>query len=272
MSKTDLAMNAVVMLFCAFALFPLYWLVSSSFKYSANTMKIPPDWFPIRFTLTNFRHIFENSDSWRWIFNSLFIATTSTCGIVLVSSLAGYGLARVAFPGRKAIVALVVAGIMLPKEVYLLPLYELIVDFHWLGTMRSLILPDLVMPFGVFLLMSFYREIPNEIFESAELDGSSKLKSFLFIGLPLTKPGLGALSILAFIHGWNNYLWQFVMAAGHRNLFTLPVGVAYMFDDSTVIDYGLKYAAATVAAIPLLLIFILFQRFFTSGITSGAVK
>lgn len=270
-SKADLAANGLIILFSIGSLFPIYWLFTGSFKYSADIVQIPPQWIPHNPTLSNYKNIFMNNPAWRWLFNSITVSVVTTVGIIFISSAAGYALSKLEFAGKKLILGFVIAGLILTKEVYLLPLYQLMVDLGWLGTMKAIIVPDLAMPFGVFLLKQFYDSIPDEICEAAIIDGCSSFRFFGTIGIPLSKPGIGALAILAFIRVWNSYLWQFVMAKG-KETYTLPVGVAGMFDDPTVVDYGLKFAGAAVTAIPLLLVFIVFQHFFTSGITAGAVK
>ena len=270
-SKGDFILNAMIILFCICSLFPIYWLFSGSFKFSGDIVRIPPQWFPTNPTLANYRNIFLTNPAWRWIANSLIVSVVSTAGIIFTSSAAGYVLSKVNFIGKRIIFGFVIATLILTLEVYLLPLFQMMVTLDWIGTLRGLIVPELVMPFGVFLLKQYYDSLPNELLEAADMDGCGKIRFFWLIGMPLSKPAIGALAILAFIRVWNNYLWQFVMQRG-RESFTLPVGVASLFDDPNVVDHGIRFAGASVAAIPLLIIFAIFQRFFTSGITAGSVK
>lgn len=270
-SKVDLFANGLIIICCIASIFPIYWLLTGSFKFSNDIVRIPPQWFPQNPTLFNYKNIFVNNPALKWLQNSFTIAIVTTAGIVLISSAAGYALSKMNFVGKKLIFAIVIAGLILTKEVYLLPLYQLMVSLGWIGTLKGFIVPDLAMPFGVYLLKQFYDGIPNEICEAATIDGCGRTRFFFSIGIPLSKPGIGALTILAFIRIWNSYLWQFVMAKG-KETYTLPVGVAGLFDDPTVVDYGLKFAGASITAIPLLIVFVIFQRFFTSGITAGAVK
>lgn len=270
-SPIDGLSNLLIILFCLFSVFPIYWLLTGSVKWAQDVMKIPPDWIPTRITLENYKNIFIQNPAFRWIGNSFISSMTATIGIILVSSAAGYALSKIQFIGSKIIFGFVVAALVLPKEVYLLPLYQLMVAFHWRGTLLALILPELAMPFGVFLMKQYYDGIPNEIVEAATIDGCGKGVFFFRFGIPLSKPGIGALAILAFIRVWNSYLWQYVMATD-KNSYTLSVGFARMMVEPDIIDYGLKFAGAAVAAIPLLIIFMFFQKYFTSGITAGAVK
>lgn len=270
-SKGDFFVNLAVILFCLTSVFPIYWLLTGSVKWSQDVMKIPPDWVPVRVTFENYVEIFTENPALQWISNSFVSSAVATAGIILVSSAAGYALSKLRFPGRKLLFGFVVAALVLPKEVYLLPLYQLMVSLGWRGTLKALIFPELAMPFGVFLLKQYYDSLPNEIIEATVIEGCGHTRFFFRFGLPLSKPGIGALAILAFIRVWNSYLWQYVMATD-KTTYTLSVGIARMMVEPDIIDYGLKFAGAAVAAIPLLIIFAFFQKYFTSGITAGSVK
>ncbi len=270
-SKGDFVLNAGILLFCLFSVFPIYWLLTGSVKLQADVMKIPPDWIPASVTFDNYISIFLENPALRWIYNSFSTALLGTLGIIAVSSAAGYALSKLTFTGRNLIFLFVIAALVLPKEVYLLPLYQEMISFQWRGTFLALIVPDLAMPFGVFLIKQFYDGIPDELREAAAIDGCGSIRFFFDFGIPLSKPGIGALGILAFIRMWNSYLWQYTMATD-PSTYTLPVGIARMMDNPDIVDYGLKFAGASVAAIPLLIIFVFFQRYFTSGITAGAIK
>lgn len=271
-SKFDLFSNLFVCAFCLFSLFPIYWLLSGSFKYSSDIVKIPPDWIPSRVTMMNYVHVFEKNPAWRWMFNSVAITAITVVVLVLVSSAAGYGLSKMDFAGKRLLFAFVIAALLIPKEIYIIPLYKLMVRLGWVGTWKAIILPDIAMPFGVYLLKNFYDSIPNEILEATEVDGCSKIKFFISFGIPLSKPGIGALAILSAVRVWNGYLWQLVNATDKYS-YTLPVGVAKLFDTTGGdVDYGLKFAGAMLTALPLFLIFFMFQRYFTEGVSAGAVK
>jgi multiple sugar transport system permease protein len=272
-SKFDVISNLFIIIFCILSLFPIYWLFTGSFKFSSDIVKIPPDWFPVKWNLTNYANVFLKNPAGRWIFNSVFITLVTAIGIILVSSAAGYALSKMNFVGKNLILAFVIAGLLIPMEIYLLPLYNLIVNLGWKGSYFGFVIPNLTMPFGVYLMKNFYDNIPNEVIEATEIDGCNKVHFFFKFGIPLSKPGIGALAILSSIRIWNNYLWQLLNSTSEAKSYTLPVGVAKMFDvTGGDIDYGLKFAAAALSALPLLVIFFAFQRFFTAGISSGAVK
>lgn len=265
--------NVLIVAFCLFSLFPLYWLFTGSLKYSNDVVKIPPDWIPRAVTFSNYRKVFANYPAWQWIINSLTITLLTSGGIILVASGAGYALSKMKFAGRNFIFAYVIAALLVPMEVYILPLYKEVVQMGIKGSYLSYILPNLALPFGVYLLKNFYDSIPDEILEATQLDGCGKGRFFFYFGIPLSKPGLAALAILSAIRIWNNYLWQLLMANPDNRSFTLPVGVAKMFDATTGdMDYGLRFAASALTAIPLMIVFFCFQKFFTGGISAGAVK
>lgn len=270
-SPGDFLLNVWIIAFCLFSVFPIYWLLTGSVKLPQAVMKIPPDWVPKEISFANYVKIFSDNPAGQWMFNSIVSALAATIGIIIVSAMCGYGLSKLRFRGRKLVLGFVIAALVLPKEVYLLPLYQLMVSLKLRGTLLSLILPELAMPFGVFLMKQHYDMIPDEIVDAAKIDGCGSYQFFFRFALPLSKPGIGALGILAFIRVWNAYLWQYVMATD-KTTYTLAVGMARIMVEPDIIDYGLKFAGAAVAAIPLLIIFLFFQKYFTSGVTAGAVK
>lgn len=270
-SPGDFLLNLLIVLLCVLSVFPIYWLLTGSVKAPDAVMKIPPDWIPRQVTFANYLKIFHDNPAVTWICNSFASSLFATVGILIVSAMCGFALSKLRFRGRNLLFAFVIAALVLPKEVYLLPLYQLMVSFGWRGKLLALIVPELAMPFGVFLMKQHYDAIPNDILDAARIDGCGSFQFFFRFALPLSKPGLGALGILAFIRVWNAYLWQYIMVTDASG-YTLAVGMARMMVEPDIIDYGLKFAGAAVAAIPLLIIFLCFQKYFTSGITAGAVK
>lgn len=278
-SKLDMILNIGVITACVASIFPLYWLFTGSIKYSSDITKLPPDWIPTRVTFKNFEKIFSQYPAWQWLINSIVITTITVICIVLVSSMAAYALSKMRFPGRKLLFNINIACLLIPMEVYILPLYKFVHGAGLQGKYLGYILPCVVYPMGVYLLKNFYDDIPNEIIEAAELDGCSRLRFFITCGIPLSKPGLGALAILSYINVWNNYLWQLLMATSDEKSYTVVVGLARVINstgtgtaDQSLFDFGLRYSTATFTAIPMLIIFIIFQKYFTQGISAGAVK
>ena len=268
--KIDIISNIIVFSLAILNLFPLYWLITGSFKSSAAIYKMPPDWFPKTFFIENYIELFKSSPALRWGFNSVFVAFATTSLVVLISSAAAYAFAKLKFKGRDFIFYIFIGSLMVPKETFIIPLFKIIVAFDWMNTYQALIIPNVATAFGVFMLKGFFESIPDSIRESARLDGANEFIVFFKIHLPLVKPGIGALFILNFVQIWNDYLWQLLMT-NSKEMKTLTVGVASLMQEISP-NYALKMTGASVAAIPMILMFIIFQKYFTSGITQGAVK
>jgi len=263
-----LSMLLLIMLSVIF-IFPFYWIVTGAFKIQVVATQIPPQWFPKDIVFDNWVTLFKNPVG-RWTFNSFFIAVSEMVLICLVSTTAGFVLAKKEFPGRKLVFTALVAAMALPKQVILVPLFTLLAKLGWINTYKGLILPAVGWPFGVFLMKQFSQTIPTEILEAAKIDGCSDVRSFITIALPLLKPAIGALAIFTFMTSWNDYFSQLIITRS-TNMMTLPLGIATMQGEYRT-DYGVMMAGAALASLPMLTIFILFQKAFTQGITLGAVK
>ncbi|MFC7678732.1 carbohydrate ABC transporter permease [Paenibacillus sp. GCM10028914] len=261
--------NTLLIFLTIFFIFPFYWIITGAFKRQTVATQIPPEWFPLQPTLQNWEELFKNP-VWRWTFNSFFISFVEMIAICLVASLAGYVLAKKVFPGRKIIFTMFVAAMALPKQVILVPLFTMLADFGWVNTYRGLIIPAIGWPFGVFLMKQFSQTIPSEVLEASKIDGCSEVRMFSTIVLPLLTPALGALAIFTFIGSWNDYFSQLIMTRS-TPMMTLPLGIATLQGEFTT-NYGVIMAGAALASLPMIAIFLLFQKAFTQGITMGAVK
>lgn len=268
--KYDIFSNIVVIFFAVLSLFPLYWLITSSFKNSADVVKMPPDWFPKTFTLDNYIELFNNQPAFRWTINSLIVALVATIALIIVSSLAAYAFSKLRFKGKNIIFIVFVSSLMIPKEVIIVPLFRIIDQLGWVNSLHGMIWPNVAVAFGVFMLKGFFDQIPNSLREAARIDGASELRTFSQIMLPIVRPGIGALFILYFVQVWNDYVWQLVVGQ-ESNVKTLQVGIATLMQDLNP-NFAYKMAGAVVAAIPMLLVFAFFQSYFTKGISAGAVK
>ena len=265
----NISSTTLLLLITVIFVFPFYWVVTGSFKEQRVTIKLPPEWFPLHPTLKNYELLLKNP-AMQWFLNSVFIGLMTMVLVCIVSALAGYVLAKKHFPGRVFIFSMFVAAMALPKQVVLVPLVQLASAWGLHDTLWAVILPAVGWPFGVFLMKQFSETIPNEILEAAKIDGCSEIGIFKNIVLPVVKPGLGALAIFTFITAWNDYFMQLIML-NSRNKLTLQLGVATMQSEFST-NYGVLMAGATFAAVPIVLIFLLFQNAFTQGITMGAVK
>jgi len=221
----------------------------------------------------NFGHIFGNPEEvpiFRWVFNSVFISTCVTLLVLTVDSLAAYALSRLNPPGGRVIFAIIIATLMVPGQILLVPVYLILNRLGWLDTPAALIFPAGAGAFGVFLLSQFFKAIPKELEEAAMLDGCGPLRIYWHIMLPLTKPALATLAILTFIASWNDFLGPLVFLDSVER-YTLPVGVA-LFQGSYANEYGLTLAASVVCTTPILVIFMIFSRQIIRGMAFAGLK
>lgn len=250
-------------------IFPFYWIITGSFKDQAATIAVPPQWFPTDFTLKNWISL-AKQPLVRWTFNSFFIAISTTVLVCVTSTLSGYVLAKKRFPGRHLIFWALIAAMALPKQVIMVPLFNLLTKLDLINTYRGLILPAVGWPFGIFLMKQFSETIPSELIEASRIDGCTQLGTFRNVVIPIVKPGIGALAIFTFITSWNDYFMQLILIRS-TDMQTLPLGIALMQAEFTT-NYGLMMAGAAIASIPMIIIFLICQKSFTQGITVGAVK
>lgn len=268
--KLDLVVNIIVLFMALLNLFPFYYLITNSVKNSAAIFKMPPDWWPKTFVYKNYVDLFRGQPAFRWALNSFLVALITTLLVVICSALAAYAISKLRFAGRHAIYMIFIGALMIPKEIFIVPLFKIITAFKLTDTYAGMILPNVASTFGVFLLKGFFDTVPDSIRESGRLDGAGEFTVFAKLIMPIVKPGIGALFILNFVNIWNDYLWQMLVVRS-KEMMTLMVGTASIMQEISP-NYGYKMAGAAVAAVPMLIIFICFQRYFTSGITMGAVK
>ena len=278
MKKRDLSGTStgykVITLICLivlalFFLFPLYWIVTGSFKDVIAINAREPVWFPEEPTLDNYARLFEHP-AFRWLFNIIFISAAAMVLTCITASLAGYALARKRFIGRRVLFTVIICAMALPKQVIVIPLLQEMTFLGLNDNLWAVILPTVGWPFGVFLMKQFCETIPTEILEAARVDGAGELRTFTTVVLPMIKPGIGALAIFTFVTTWNDYFLQLVMLTSEDN-WTLPLGIARLQGEMST-DFGLIMAGAALAAIPIVMVFIIFQKHFTQGIAMGAVK
>lgn len=268
--KYDIVANILVTFFALLSLFPLYWLITSSFKNSADVVKMPPDWFPKEITFSNYIELFNNQPAFKWAYNSIVVSLVSTVALIVVSCLAAYAFSKLKFKGKNIIFIIFISSLMIPKEVMIVPLFRIIQDLGMVNSLHGMIWPNVAIAFGVFLLKGFFDSIPDSLRESAKIDGAGEFRILYKIMLPIVKPGIGALFILNFVQVWNDYLWQLVVGQ-ENHVKTLMVGVATLMQDLNP-NFAYKMAGAAVGALPMLIIFALFQGYFTRGLSAGAIK
>ncbi|MEP6679945.1 MAG: carbohydrate ABC transporter permease [Chloroflexota bacterium] len=250
---------------------PFIWMLLGSFKTTAELRQLPPTWIPEHPTLDNFRRLFERLNFPRYFFNSAVVAAAVTAGNLVFCSMLGYALAKLRFPGKRVLFLLVLGMLMVPGMVTFVPLFVLIANLHLANTHAGLILPFLAGPFGVFLMRQFIAGLPDELLDAARVDGAGEYYIFARIILPLTKPALATLGILTFLASWNNFLWPLVVAQT-EDMYTLPVALALVSRGQNQTDFGLLLAGAVIVILPVLIVFLVLQRFFTQGIAMTGFK
>ena len=250
-------------------IFPIYWIITGSLKTAQQINAVAPEWFPISATLDNYVRLFQQP-ALLWLLNTVIMAVAAMALTCFTAALSGYVLAKKRFVGRNFIFTLMVCAMALPKQVILIPLLKEMSVLGIHNTLLAVILPTVGWPFGVFLIKQFSEGIPTELLEAARIDGSGEWKTFTNVVLPIIKPGIGALAIFTFISSWNDYFLQLIMLNSKNNL-TISLGIAKMQAEMAT-DYGIIMAGAALAAVPIIIVFLAFQKYFTQGITMGAVK
>jgi multiple sugar transport system permease protein len=251
-------------------LLPLLWALDTSLKPEAETTAIPLRWLPSEFTAEAYGKVLKTSDLLVWFFNSTVVSVTVTLLTLLLCSLAGFGFSRTRFRGRGVLFAVVLAGIMVPPQVLIIPLFSEMQSLNLVDTLPGIILPQLVAPAMVFIMKKFYDAMPVELEEAARVDGASRLRIWWNIAVPLSRNALLAVGIFTFIHAWNNFLWPFVVTTDPENM-TIPVGLATVQSSYGVI-YAQLMALALLGGLPLLVVFVLFQRQVVRGIAQTGLK
>lgn len=269
-SFTGVISLAILSILTILFIFPFYWIMTGAFKSTPDALKIPPQIWPVNPTIENFTKLLVQNPAGQWLFNSVFISGMTMILVCTTSALAGYALAKKRFYGQKLLFSIFIMAMALPKQVVLVPLVRMVSWMNLHDNVWAVILPLVGWPFGVFLMKQFSENIPRELLESARIDGCNEFKTFYSIALPIIKPGLAALAIFTFINTWNDYFMQLVMLSSRKNL-TIALGVATLQAEFST-DYGLVMAGAALAAVPIVAIFVMFQKAFTQGITMGAVK
>ncbi|WP_031049340.1 carbohydrate ABC transporter permease [Streptomyces sp. NRRL F-5650] len=252
-----LAGTALVVLAVVWLL-PFVWAVLTSVQSEEDINT--PGLSPLKgaFTLDAYQRILERGNVTVWAFNSLLISALVTLVTVVVSTLAAYGFSRGTFRGRRALLAVTVAAIMVPPQLLVVPLFDQMTLFNLVDTYAAVILPQVVAPMMVFILKRFFDAIPKELEEAARIDGASEFRVFRSVVLPLSRPIVAAVAIFVFIGAWNNFMWPFIVT-NDPDLMTLPVGLATV-KDAYGIQYAQSMASALLAALPLIVVFLLFQR------------
>lgn len=261
---TALAIGAVV------TLFPLYWMLSASLMPTGEASAIPPALVPSRLTLEHYRALFSRLDLGRAFLNSAAIAVAVTTVSVFLNALAGWALAKLQFPGRQRLFSWLLAAMVVPGQVAMLPLFLLLRSLGLVNTMAGVVVPAAASLFGIFLIRQYALSVPDELLDAARVDGASELRIFWSVGLPLCRPALVTLALFTFVGTWSDFMWPLVVLTDESK-YTLPVALAGLGGEHAL-DVELMMAGAVITVLPVLLLFLGLQRHYIAGITMGGVK
>ncbi|MGW8959764.1 carbohydrate ABC transporter permease [Paenibacillus sp. NPDC055715] len=248
---------------------PFAWMILSSFKTEVEVMQIPPTLWPQHFTLDHFRTLFDSMAFGTYLTNTLVIVLASFFGLFL-NAMAGYGFAKFKFKGRGFLFYLVLATMMIPGQVTMIPVYLILNQMGLTNTMMGIVLPGLVGAFAIFLFRQFMSDIPEELLEATRLDGAGEFRTFLQIVLPISTPILAVQAILTFIGGWNSFLWPLIIANDEK-LYTLSVGLS-LLKGQNASQFALQMAGSTFMVLPIMIIFIVFQKYIIENYTISGIK
>jgi multiple sugar transport system permease protein len=249
---------------------PFIWMALASFKPEAEIRAAPPTWWPHTWTLGNYDHLFTRLDFPRYFTNSLVVAVLTTAGNLLFCSLLGYALAKLTFPGRRVLFLTVLGMLMVPGMVLFVPQFVLVSNLGLANSYAGLVLPFLAGPFGVFLMRQFLQSIPDDLLEAARVDGAGEWRIFWRVVLPLCRPALATLGILTFLTSWNNFLWPLIAITSPDQM-TVPLGLSY-FHGAHFTQWPLLMAANVMSLLPMLLVFVVAQRYFVQSVAGTGLK
>lgn len=268
--KQRVFLYAFLIFYLILSLFPVLWMGITSFKEHQEIYTIPPTWIPEKPTLRNYVESLRDRPFGKYVINSLYVALSVVVLSIVCGVLGGYGLARFSFKGSRVVFGAILSSRLIPPIALVVPFNLIMIKFGLIDRLESLIVTYafFILPFIVWIMKGFFEAIPQDLYDAAKVDGASKFKTFLFVLLPITRPGIFAGAILAFLSSWNEFL--FALTLTRKNAMTVPIGIVRYFDE--YIDWGLIAGSTIIAIIPAIIFILFFQRYIVSGITAGAVK
>jgi multiple sugar transport system permease protein len=270
--RRHLVLYPVLAVLAAITLLPFVWVFSGSLRTTADISANPGAWLPSAVTLENFGRLFAQAGFTGYLANSLIVAGVVVAGNVVAAAAAGYALAKLDFAGKRFAMVAVLVSLMMPFSAVFVPQFVVTVRLGLVNTLAGIALPSLVLPISIFIVRQFAESIPEELLEAARIDGASELRIFAQVFLPLAGPALATVVIMSFLAAWNNFIWP-LLVAQDTSTYTLPVGLAATRQAAqNVTDYGLVLAGAVVVMLPVLVLFLLLQRYFVQGIVATGMK
>jgi multiple sugar transport system permease protein len=268
--RQRLAVNVLLALLALLSLAPLLWMLSVSFMRAGEANQFPPPLLPAAATLNNYRELFARAGMGRYFLNSVAIASLTTVLAVFFNTLAGYAFAKLNFRGREAAFRALLAALVIPGQVAMMPLFLMMKPLHLVNTWMGAVVPGMAGVFGIFLVRQYARSLPDELLEAARIDGAGEWRIFFSIVLPALRPILVTLAVFSFLGAWNDFMWPLIVLS-NAELQTLPVALASL-SRQHVQDNELMMAGSVVTVLPVLLLFLVLQRHYMRGLLMGAVK
>ncbi|MBI1871091.1 MAG: carbohydrate ABC transporter permease [Chlamydiae bacterium] len=266
----SMGLHGIIFFLFLLTLMPFLWMVSTSLKPEEGIFTLPPQWIPRPITFAYYKELFEKVRFAVFFGNSVFVALSLTLLNLMLNSLAAFAFAKHKFPGREKIFRLLLLMMMVPGQVCMMPVFLILKSMHLLNTFTGLILPGSTSVFGIFLMRQFMKGIPNEILESARMDGCGELKILWSIVLPLCRPALATLTIFTFMGAWNEFLWPLIIMT-KESKYTLPVALANLNGQHNT-EWGLLMAGSVIVILPILVLFIIMQKDFVKSMVLSGVK
>ncbi|MDG5472206.1 carbohydrate ABC transporter permease [Jeotgalibacillus sp. ET6] len=273
MSKviSKISLYAVLVIGALLSIFPFYWMFVMATNHNSVINSVPPAYLPGPELVTNFQNVLSNIDFFGAIGNSIIVATISTIGVLFLCSLAGFAFAKYHFKGKNLLFGLLLITMMVPPQLGLIPQYYIITQLGWLNDLKAVIVPGLIDAFGIFWMRQYISSnVPDELLDSAKIDGCSRIRVYWNIAVPIILPAFATLAIIKFMYMWNDFLWPLVVLRD-ESVHTIQIALRGLID-AYVKDNGMILSGTFWATIPLVLIFLLFNRLFISSLTQGAVK
>lgn len=261
---------ALLLIGALFILLPFVWMISTSLKPSKEVLIMPPKWIPSKPVWENFKIAFEAAPFRRYFLNSVFVATMVTIGELITTILAAFAFSRIKFRGREILFSILIATMMVPSEVLIIPNFVTLSKFGWIDSYKALIIPWCASIYSIFLLRQYFLGIPEQLYYSAKIDGCSDLRFLWLIMVPLAKPALITLAILKIINSWNSFLWPLIVT-NSEHMRTLPVALS-AFSSEAGTDYNVLMAAATMIIIPVFIIYLILQKHIVAGVSRTGIK
>lgn len=256
----------------AVTILPFWWVIVGSLRSAKEFRRDPGAWWPSEFSLANYAHLFAMNGFGRFVMNSVVTSGVSVAANIILASLAGYALAKLNFPGKRAVFVALIVAMMMPGTVTFVPQFVVAVNLGLSNTLAGIIVPFLVAPLNIFIVRQFANSVPEELLEAARIDGASELRIFFRIFLPLIGPAVAVVTIMSFLGAWNAFLWPLVIAQSDA-IYTLPLGIATMKATvPNITDYGSMLAGAVVIMAPVLALFVFLQKYFIQGIGTAGLR